>query len=227
MGNVTAGRLSLALAATLMLGLSACSGGGHKSAVTTQPSSSNVSASTTSSGAAVQVSLPGGQSDSALQAKLEQAAVLQNDLPAGWNASMTMGDVPTSGNVSALYTALFSKDGTGAGLATGSSSLVVTLTGYPDAKTAAANLTTPAGSYSVQSAAGKASFKSSSVKLGDGAVTSQVTSANGDIDEIIWRRGQVTAVVMLTLPGGTGSAGMDQATAIAKAQDGKLAAEGL
>ena len=74
---------------------------------------------------------------------------------------------------------------------------------------------------------GKAAFKQSSVKLGDGAVTAQISSPSGDLAEVIWRRGNVTATVLLTLPGGTDAAGMDAATTIAKTQDAKLAAAGL
>ena len=232
MKNSLANTIALGAGAMVILGLAACSGGGHKTATATnaraQPAANSVSVSAANGNAAVQVSLPAsGTSDGVLQAKLQQAAVTQSDMPSGWNASMTMNDVPATSNVSALFTALFSKDGTGAGMVAGSSSLVVTLTGYPDAKTAAANLTTPAGSYSVQTAAGKASFKQASVKLGDGAVDSQASSSTGDVDQIIWRRGNVTATVLLTLPGGSGNAGMDQATAIAKTQDAKLAAAGL
>jgi hypothetical protein len=218
MTNRPLSRLYLAAAATMLLGLSACSSSAHKNAVSgANAAQGSGAASSTGKGAAL--------SDAALQTALQQAAVVQSDLPSGWNSSLTMTDAPAdAGGYSAIYTALFSQAGAGG---SGGTSLVVTLTGFSDAKAAGAQFTTGSGKFSIQSAGGKAAFNTNDLKLGDAALSSQITSPSGDIAEVIWRRGRVTAVVLLTLPGGAQSQGMDQAITIAKAQDAKLASAGL
>jgi hypothetical protein len=137
-----------------------------------------------------------------------------------------MGNTPSgSGPITAEYTSLFSQQAAAGGA---SPSLLIALQGYTDSKSATANFGDASGSMTIQAPGGtKTALNTTNVKIGEATLTESSTSPGGDLYNVTWRRGRVTATVNLTLPTGSGAQGMDQAVAIARAQDAKLAAAGL
>ncbi len=208
----------LPLAVALTIGFVAC-GGGSKQA---QPAASTSTARSAGAAGGAQAA---AQPDAALQAALQQAALTAAELPGSWTNGLTMGNTPGSGGaITAEYTSLFSQQA-----ADGASpSLLIALQGYADSKSATANFGTASGSMTIQAPGGtKTSFNTTNVKIGDATLTESSSSPGGDLYNVSWRRGKVTATVNLTLAAGSGAQGMDQAIAIARAQDAKLAAAGL
>jgi len=215
--------LWLPLAAALTAGFVAC-GGNTRPAP--QPAANGAPHNSGTSSTVANAAAAPAQPDAALQVSLQQAALTADDLPGSWTSGLTMGDTPAGGGlITAEYTSLFSQQAAAGGA---SPSLLIALQGYADSKAASANFSSASGSMTIQAPGGaKTSFNTTSVKIGDATLTESSSSPGGDLYNVTWRRGRVTATVNLTLPAGSGAQGMNQAIAIARAQDAKLAAAGL
>jgi hypothetical protein len=166
------------------------------------------------------------QPDAALQAGLEAAVVPASVLPAGYRPALATARPPLFLDQTAQYYARFTR---GAGQ-TNAGAIAVVLLGFRDAATASARLKsgraqinsflTSGGGQRVEAVPGGPELGDETVLLHVLRVTDNVGRNDGGY-ELLWRRGNVVAVVMQT--GNPEPAGPDAVIALAQHQDDSLA----